>query len=346
MAQSALFLRNLWYMAMPGPRLKPGKMVAKRLLGEALLFGRGKDAKPFALRNLCPHRGVPLSYGRFDGTEIECCYHGWRFSTHGTCTAIPSLVAGQHFDMSRIKVPGYPCREVQGNVWIFMGDGGEESQLPDIPHVPEMGVCCYQAVQSSYFPCDIDHAVVGLMDPAHGPFVHRAWWWRSKRSMHEKVKHFAPAPLGFTMLRHEPSSNSAAYKILGGGVSTEITFHLPGVRIEHIKAGRYVVCGLTTVTPLTEHETEVHQFFYWTLPWLGLIKPFLKLFMRAFLGQDRDVIIKQQEGLAGNARLMLIHDADTQARWYFQLKQEFVQAQDDKRPFVNPVPTTELRWCS
>ncbi|MEE8291406.1 MAG: Rieske 2Fe-2S domain-containing protein, partial [Candidatus Tectomicrobia bacterium] len=70
MAQSALFLRNLWYMAMPGQRLKPGKMVAKRLLGEALLLGRGKDAKPFALRNLCPHRGVPLSYGRFDGTEI------------------------------------------------------------------------------------------------------------------------------------------------------------------------------------------------------------------------------------------------------------------------------------
>jgi phenylpropionate dioxygenase-like ring-hydroxylating dioxygenase large terminal subunit len=58
------------------------------------------------------------------------------------------------------------------------------------------------------FSCGPDHAVVGLMDPAHGPFVHRAWWWRSRRSIHEKEKRFEPAPLGFRMCRHAPSANS------------------------------------------------------------------------------------------------------------------------------------------
>ena len=35
-------------------------------------------------------------------------------------------------------------------------------------------------------PCNVDHGIIGLMDPAHGPFVHQAWWWRSGASIHEK----------------------------------------------------------------------------------------------------------------------------------------------------------------
>src|SRR5690606_651066 len=86
------FLRNIWYFALPSTALRRGRMTARRLLGEPLLFGRAADGTPFALRDVCPHRGIPLSYGRFDGAEIECCYHGWRFDTGGRCTAIPSLV--------------------------------------------------------------------------------------------------------------------------------------------------------------------------------------------------------------------------------------------------------------
>jgi hypothetical protein len=33
-------LRNIWYHAMPSHTLKPGKMVAKTLLNEPVLFGR------------------------------------------------------------------------------------------------------------------------------------------------------------------------------------------------------------------------------------------------------------------------------------------------------------------
>ena len=38
----------------------------------------------------------------------------------------------------------------------------------------------------------MDHGIIGLMDPAHGPFVHQAWWWRSAASIHEKTKKFEP----------------------------------------------------------------------------------------------------------------------------------------------------------
>ncbi|HVV68456.1 MAG TPA: Rieske 2Fe-2S domain-containing protein [Gammaproteobacteria bacterium] len=349
MPNSALFLTDIWYLALPGNALKSGQMTAKSILGQSLLFGRAKTGEPFALRNICPHRGIPLSYGRFDGCEVECCYHGWRFNTGGVCTDIPSLLPEQKFNISRVKVFKFPCHEVQGNLWVYIPPPGKPipKTLPPIPCVPDVGNIAPQLQFNKHFPCDIDHAVVGLMDPAHGPFVHRSWWWRSQKSMHPKAKKFAPTPLGFKMVRHPPSKNSKAYKLLGGEISTEISFQLPGVRIEHIQAGRHTVCALTTLTPLEESVTEIHQFFYWTLPgWTAIFKPLARSFARAFLNQDYEVIVKQQEGLKENPQLMLINDADTQAKWYQQLKKEFILAQTENRQFQHPLTETVLRWRS
>ena len=339
-----MFLHNLWYFALPGRRLKPGRTIGLTLLGEPVLLGRARDGRPFALRDLCPHRGMPLSAGHFDGAEIECCYHGWRFNTEGRCTAIPSLVPADRIEVSRIKVKRYPCREAQGNLWVYFGE--ENGRLPEVPTVPEIGEAAPRLFADMVFVCELDHAVVGLMDPAHGPFVHRAWWWRSRRSIHEKARQFEPAALGFRMVRHKPSSNSAGYRLLGGEMTTEITFHLPGVRIEHIKAGRHVLCGLTAVTPIGARETRVNHAIYWTMPWLGPLKPFLRPFARAFLDQDRRIVELQQVGLKHEPPLMLIDDADTPAKWYYRLKKEYAAAQAEARPFRNPVEARTLRWRS
>jgi hypothetical protein len=58
------------------------------------------------------------------------------------------------------------------------------------------------------------------------------------------------------------------------------------------------------------------------------------------------VVIKQQEGLSYHPALMLIDDADTQAKWYYRLKQEYEKSQAEKRDFVNPVKAQILRWRS
>lgn len=341
-----MFLRNLWYFALPGGKLRRGCVVKRTLLGEQILIGRDGDGTPFALLDVCPHRGMPLSYGHFDGREIECCYHGWRFDTRGTCVEIPSLVEGQRekINLSKICVSRFACREVQGNIWIYFGD--DEENMPSIPEVPQVSAEHYQIAESMEFPSDVDHAVVGLMDPAHGPFVHRSWWWRSRASIHEKEKRFEPSYLGFRMLRHRPSSNSRAYRVLGGAPETEISFQLPGVRIEHVQTGKHVFCGLTAVTPVSGQRTLVNHVIYWTMPWLSALRPLIRPFARAFLNQDRRVVARQQEGLARNPKLMLINDADVQARWYYRLKAAFEDAQSKGCAFENPVEPATLRWRS
>jgi phenylpropionate dioxygenase-like ring-hydroxylating dioxygenase large terminal subunit len=343
-ANSAAPLRENWYFALAGARLRRGRTVARMLLGEPLLIGRAEDGSVFALRDICPHRGIPLSDGSFDGKEVECCYHGWRYDTAGRCTAIPSLAPGEPVDLARIKVKSYPAREVQGNVWVYFGD--DATGAPEVPVLPGIGERGPDLFERVLMPCAIDHAVVGLMDPAHGPFVHRAWWWRSRGSAHDKEKAFAASPFGFTMLRHAPSKNSNAYRLLGGAPETEISFRLPGVRIEDITIGAHRVVNLTAVTPLSERECEVNHAIYWTLPWLGALKPLLRPFVKSFLGQDRAIIAKQQAGLRFQPTLMLLSDADQQARWYHRLKNEYARARAENRPFVNPVKDRVLRWRS
>lgn len=346
---ASAFLRNLWYRAAQAKDVRSGRMFRRILLGEPVLLGRTRSGTAFALRDICPHRGVPLSAGTICPDQtVECTYHGWRFATDGTCQSIPSLAEGQDLEPSRIRVRSYTLREQDGLLWIYMPAAGQENSVPafDPPKVPLAGAAQPKLRETQLFRCAIDHAVVGLMDPAHGPFVHQAWYWRSRRSIHEKAKHFAPSLRGFSMVAHRPSSNSFAYRLLGDDVSTEIRFELPGVRFEHIKAGGKEVVGLTTCTPVDDDTTEVTQTFYWNHGWLGLLKPVFRPFVRAFLGQDRAMVELQREGLRFRPSLMLIRDADVPAMWYQRLKKAWTSSVDNGEIFVNPVPEVTLKWRS
>jgi phenylpropionate dioxygenase-like ring-hydroxylating dioxygenase large terminal subunit len=347
-AQSTPPLRDAWYYALPSERLKNGDMVPKTLLGEPVVIGRDKEGKAFALVDICPHRGIPLRFGKFDGCEIECCYHGWRFAPSGVCTDIPTLIDEQKPELAKVKVRAYPVQEVQGGIWIFFGDRPE--MAPPVPVLPELEGQTPKMIVTMMFDGSIDHSVVGLVDPAHATFIHKAWFWRSTKSIRNKAKQFAPSPFGFTMVRHPPSANSRAYKLLnfllGKPEGTEIVFQLPGVRYEHIKVGGSVMCHLTTLTPISEFETEINHSVFWNARILTVLRPLFWPFVRTFLKQDRDVISQQQEGLKHNPQLLLLGDPDVQARWYFRLKTEFVRAQEENRPFENPIKPRTLQWRS
>ena len=339
-------LREAWYYAVPSAKLRRGKTLAKIMLGEPVLLGRDRNGAAFALRDLCPHRAMPLSFGRFDGREIECRYHGWRFATNGVCTAIPALVDGQKINLDRIVARRYPLREVDGNVWLYFGETPDAAPL--IPEAAAFGAdAAPRVAESVRFNAAYDHAVIGLMDPAHVPFVHRSWFWRSGRAFAEKEKGFAPSPHGFTMVRHATSSNSRAYKLLGAGeMETEISFSLPGVRVERTRVGRHHLVNMTAMTPIDDATVELNNCLYWTMPWLDPLRPVLLPFIRKFLGQDRDALGRQSEGLKYDPQLMLVGDADLQARWYYRLKREYLASRAENRPFENPVEARTLRWRS
>ena len=345
------FLTDAWYVAALSGDLRPGKLQHLEMLGEAVMLGRAPGGEVFALRDVCPHRAAPLSAGRFHtdtaGVEtVQCPYHGWRFRSDGACAAIPSLTADQAMDVSRIAVRRFPVAESQGLVFVWMGSSAASQPDAAPPVFPGVVGGAPKLVDRVVFDAHIDQAVVGLMDPAHGPYVHRQWWWRSAGSEHDKEKRFEPREQGFAMVRHAPSKNSRAYAVLGGQPTTEIVFRLPGLRWEHVTVGKRQVLSLTCLTPIDAARTQVTQIAWSDHVAFTLLKPLIAAWSRTFLRQDGGMVKLQNQGLKYDPPLLWVDDADRQAKWYQALKREWVASRRDGRAFVNPVEPATLRWRS
>jgi phenylpropionate dioxygenase-like ring-hydroxylating dioxygenase large terminal subunit len=268
---------------------------------------------------------------------------------------IPSLTDDSKLKCDRIYAGSFPCAERDGYVWAYMTnpEGRGLDHLPPVPpELPTFSASYKIAHLYADLPCGVDQAIIGLMDPAHGPFVHQAWWWRSRRSIRDKEKNFEPIPNGFRMSPHAPSANSAPYKILkfltGEPATTMIDFVLPNQRFEQIRAGRYWLSSRTTVTPIRRDLCRLDFCAAWNiLPWFPIVSFIINVFGPRFIRQDTEVIEKQAMGLQYEDRMMLIDDADRQARWYFELKAAYQESQRTGAPMRHPMsgPVT-LRWRS
>jgi phenylpropionate dioxygenase-like ring-hydroxylating dioxygenase large terminal subunit len=345
------FLWDFWYPALRSEEIY-GKNLAKAMLLEVpLVLGRTSDGKAFAMRDSCPHRGIPLSYGHFDGKNVQCSYHGWEFEAcTGQCVEIPSLTGRDKLKVERINAANYPCEERDGYVWVYMSAPGMRlpEKLPAPPELEKFSAKFKITRLECELPSHIDHGIIGLMDPAHGPFVHQSWFWRSKASIHEKAKQFEPIPYGFRMSPHQPSANSAPYKLLakmtGETVTTTIDFVLPNIRTEIDRSGMLWFSSRATVTPVRRDLCRIDFVAAWNLPFpVSIFRVFAKIFLR----QDQETMIRQSEGLKYNPRLMLIDDADRPAKWYFALKQNLIESRRSGLPMEHPMdgPVT-LHWRS
>ena len=338
-------LREFWYLVTPGAALKPGTTRPALLMGHSIILGRRTDGGVFAFTNACPHRGMPMHHGRFDGDALHCAFHGWAFrATDGVCSAIPSLAPGDATDPGRFRLRAWPCREVQGNVWVFAGDGDPG----DPPVVPGFAVdAAARVAVTERFPGPVDLAASGFFDPGHPAFVHTSRWWKSNPAakLRVKEKHFEPDRLGFRMARHHLQHGANPYRLLGRNVHVDISIQLPGLRVESIQGDRHAACVLAAATPLSASETDVHYCVYWTVPWLGALTPAARWMARDFLRQDRTIAVRMMENRAPPAPLF-VGDPDAQIRWWLRLKKEWRACHAEGRPFENPIRAQTLTWRS
>jgi nitrite reductase/ring-hydroxylating ferredoxin subunit len=114
-------LRGFWYAAVAASRLG-AQPLAVRVLGDDIVLWRGADGAAHGALDRCAHRGAQLSLGEVTEGALACRYHGWRYGADGACVHVPSLTAGQRIARG-VSVRPYPCAELHGYVWIWMGEG-------------------------------------------------------------------------------------------------------------------------------------------------------------------------------------------------------------------------------
>jgi phthalate 4,5-dioxygenase oxygenase subunit len=164
--------RRYWLPAMldwelPGPDCPPVRVM---LLGEKLGAFRDTQGRIGLVDEFCAHRGVSLWFGRNEECGLRCSYHGWKYDVNGQCVDLPSEPEESGM-RSRIKLKSYPCVELGGVIWAYMGPPAEPPLLPSFEWVhlpPSHRVTTKRWQESNYL-----QAIEGGIDSSHVSFLHR-----------------------------------------------------------------------------------------------------------------------------------------------------------------------------
>jgi phenylpropionate dioxygenase-like ring-hydroxylating dioxygenase large terminal subunit len=160
------------------------KPVARKVCGEKVMLIR-HQGKAYGLRDRCPHRGVPLSYGQVEAPgTITCVYHGWTYSIEtGDLVAVltdgpDSPIVGKR----NVCVPTFPVEERAGIVFVYVGDEAPPPVEADIPEE----VLRPNAVVTGWFrerKGNWRFALENGFDEGHANYLHRRSWWTWFRVM-------------------------------------------------------------------------------------------------------------------------------------------------------------------
>ncbi len=141
-----------------------------RMLGEDLVLFRDELGRPGLLAQDCSHRSTSLEYGRIEGGGIRCPYHGWLYDVEGRCLDMPGEPKDSKFK-DRVKHTAYPCREIGGLVFAYMGPG-EPPLTPTFEILVSDSFVRRASIDWPVHPCNWLQLVENDQDPVHASVLH------------------------------------------------------------------------------------------------------------------------------------------------------------------------------
>src|SRR5450756_2211537 len=169
--------------------VEPGARTGTSVGGQPVVVWRGADGLARAWADLCPHRGMRLSFGFVRESQLTCIYHGWSFgdepdsgsgsrsgsgpggATEPRVRAARCLSVPAHPGMTppgKAVVAALPVAEALGMIWVGTGPG--DTRLPHDAG-PEAGA---QGAAGAGDGDDAVHAVRSVTVPAPSPALRAA----------------------------------------------------------------------------------------------------------------------------------------------------------------------------
>jgi phenylpropionate dioxygenase-like ring-hydroxylating dioxygenase large terminal subunit len=243
------FMREYWVPAMLSSELPNADCdpLRVRLLGEDLIGFRDSEGRPGLIADLCPHRGTSLFLGRNEEGGLRCVYHGWKFDVTGACVDMPNEPPESNFK-SRVKATAYPCTEVGGLVWTYMGSREVPPLLPGL----EVLALADDEVRVSAFmrPCNWLQALEGDIDTVHAAILHGGhrepeWYPEGSFTYYElmqRAPHFesVDAPYGTLYGAYRDAGPGREYWRIGQFLFPFWTHPAPGVLGHKVGSGAWV----------------------------------------------------------------------------------------------------------
>jgi phenylpropionate dioxygenase-like ring-hydroxylating dioxygenase large terminal subunit len=259
------------------------------LLGEDIVAFRDSQGQPVAFKDVCIHRGTPLSLGWRDGDNLVCAYHGWTYDRTGQCVRIPALPTNQGIPR-KARAIRYQTGEAYGVVWAAIDE--PLAPIPSFPH-DEWNDPDWRGFLSvvETWHSSAGRILENFCDWAHLPWVHEDLL--GTRDRPEVQPHDIwenDLQLGFTI---EPDEALAPGDVIGPArhiytVTLPFTVHLTR---QEMDLGRETLSSMS-VAPITPklskiyvwrnhtHEPEADETF--------------RDFDRTILAQDRHIVESQR----------------------------------------------------
>jgi phenylpropionate dioxygenase-like ring-hydroxylating dioxygenase large terminal subunit len=126
---AAIFARLPLLIGHASQAPRPGDFFTFRLAGASILIVRQQDSSLKAFRNICRHRGAPLTEAESGHLQsLLCPYHGWRYELDGRLANITARHCFPDFDIGAHGLLELPLEVVEGLVFIAGASRGDELQ--------------------------------------------------------------------------------------------------------------------------------------------------------------------------------------------------------------------------
>ena len=98
-----------------------GDYKSMEVVGIPVLITRDKDNNIHAFRNVCSHRGAPLTGDEIGNrNKFTCPYHGWTYSNKGDLIGILENEKFGELDKSCNGLQALPCKELSGMIFVTL----------------------------------------------------------------------------------------------------------------------------------------------------------------------------------------------------------------------------------
>ncbi len=324
--------RDFWYVVAESRQLKPGKVLARKVLGEWLAVFRDEDGKPVALQDRCKHRAFQLSEGTVSKGQVMCPYHGWTYDKEGQVVGVPS--EGENFKRAKSRcVPRYSTCESDDYVYVRLSDGEHAQDKPfAIQHYKEKGWNTIRVINR--FNNTVTNCVENFIDIPHTVYVHPGIFRNERRELIdvriERVNGSVKATyrnetdnLGWTSKFFNPDGVEA--------VHTD-QFFMPNVTcVEYIYSPKRRFLITSQSIPWEDDDTLVYTdvtFNYGALNFLAA--PFVRWMGQRIISQDVEAMAKQMKCIKKYGEDFSNTPADTIHAYVETIQRELARGNDPR----------------
>lgn len=331
---------DFWYVVAESPKLKPGQVISRQLLGEWLAIFRDKNGMAIAIQDRCVHRHSRLSCGLVKGGNLHCPYHGWVYDNQGKVIAVPAE-NGQFKPRENLRTKSYQTLEQEGFIYVCL-----RTPVQSPFALPQYSKKGWQRVRVIHrFANNVTNCAENFIDIPHTASVHPGIFRTSQR---QAITMTVTCTQGEVKAEYHNETNNLGWwsKFLnpqGQAITHNDHFLMPNITsVEYkFRSNRHLFITSQSV-PETEQSTLVYTdvAFNYGL-WNKLALPFVWWTAKRIIAQDIKILKIQQEVISKYGQNFSHTPADTIHVFVESIREAIAKGED---PRLLPDKTIEITF--